>query len=187
MGSFQVIGLPGLKAKLLQLNGVSPLSLTGADAGTGASAVLIDLDKLRYSIPWNTADSKGKTNLLDPTKTMANDGDLSTYVEASSSSTSAVDMCIKLDMGAIDSYIVAIKVGIWQTSSTLPTATAIVAASPDNTTWTTIISKSTNSMSETIFYGAAVVSGYRYFKVQGYISSPYTFYVRVYELAIWAW
>jgi len=185
MGSFQSpVPVSPPRAVNLYAMGIPPSSLVMVDAGTDDSYVKIKLDAFNYVRAWGTAHSKGKTNLLNPSVTQCNDGNTSTYYQSSTTSTSYVDDGVKIDMEAVSTYMVAYKVGLWNSAGY--SSYCAIAGSPDNVNWTIIVEIVDGGSAEGIKRGWVMASGYRYFKtMQKSAGAGSTNYMKIYEIAIW--
>jgi hypothetical protein len=152
-----------------------------------ASKIIFQVDKHQFIHPWNTADSVGKPNLFNPAITQSNDGDTSTFNQASVTGNVFTDVHIKLDMGAVGKYLTAYRVALTNPSDT-QYAQFQLLASPDDVTYTGIVSNNVlGPVTDALVVNAAFVSGYRFFKTQLRSTGAYnTVTSKLQELAIWA-
>jgi hypothetical protein len=186
MGSFQVLSTvgmarPKLEATLLCGGPLYYISTTSV-GDASANEFYVDFSGLRWKLDARLADSRGKTNLINPAFTSVNDGDLTTYNQGTTTATSYTDVVVKLDMGVVDTYLVLIKAS---TVNINTTHYLQIVASPDDATYTSLASSSAGAGYTNWLRCAVLARGYRYFKTQAYalISSITTVYV--YELAIY--
>ena len=131
--------------------------------------------------------AKGKTNIIDSTKTQCLDGDVSTAPSSFvyTTSTTPVNADCGVDVGALGLYMVLAKVGSYTTSAI--GGQGYIYGSADGTTYTQLAQVSLGgTATETIQYLAACpTTPYRYFKIMfNAFSSGYNAYIRTYELAV---
>lgn len=188
MGSFQVIGIPAMKPSELRI-GLTRGSAAAFYSLTAAlSGVTADLDRIRYSLPWSSHDGKALPNLLQPTFTNCLDGDINTYDESSTSSTTWVDALMKVDIGSTSEIvIVAARVRLLYPGTTSSHNAFRILGSPDDVTYTqlAVVSVPANVTSYEA-YPVVSAAGYRYFKTQietHFAGNPVT--ARLFEFAIW--
>jgi hypothetical protein len=188
MGSFQVLGVPKVALSTLAITENVPYIITAVLPALSDAYVEFYLDRIAYRLDWRTATSVGKTNLFDPAITQCNDGDPATYHQSSTTSTTPVNISAKFDMGDPNKiYVVACKVGTRNTHGVTSSPGFLLAASPDDVTYTTIASAANPSITEAISWLFVVTRGYRYFKAM--LQNPVAGYVqhcKLYELGIWA-
>ena len=188
MGSFQVIGIPVMRPSELRIGGTRASSATIVSLSAALSGVTADLDRLRYSLPWSTHDAKSLPNLLNPAFTNCLDGDVNTYDQASTSSTTWVDELVKVDIGSTAKIvIVAARVLLQYPSNTSAHNAFRIMGSPNDATYTqlAIVNVPANVTSHEAF-PAVATTGYRYFKTQIQTFTPAVpVTARLFEFAIW--
>jgi hypothetical protein len=188
MGSFQVIGIPVMRPSELRIGGTRASSATLVSLSATLSRVTAELDRIRYSLPWPTHDAKSLPNLMRPTFTSCLDGDVNTYNESSTSSSTWVDDLVKVDIGSTAKIVIVAARVLLLYPGTAPAHDAFrILGSPDDVTYTqlAVVSVPSNVTSYEA-YPVVSAAGYRYFKTQIktlYSSVPVT--VRLFEFAIW--
>lgn len=146
----------------------------------------ITISDLMYLLNPIKADSVGKANIIDPTKTEPFDGDLSTAPStfASKYGNTYGDGDAGVDMDEIADYLVLAKVGFYHSTNSFEGCVGLFG-SPDLTTWDLLAEACSKNTTETILFLYAYAENYRAFKIMVKSTGVYeTGYCRTYELSV---
>jgi hypothetical protein len=150
-----------------------------------ATKAQVDFSGLIFELDVSTADSKNKPNLYNSTYTSVDDGNLDTSNQESTTSTTPVDRLVKLDMGAVAEYLLFLKVGLWNGTTTYGTLLNILT-SPDDVTYTNVGTISVLAGTESVVFRLQLLRDTRYIKTQLRTeNSSFTANAKLYEVALW--
>jgi len=139
-----------------------------------------------YRLDPTKADSYGKTNFIDPSRTYPFDGNLETAgSEVETNSTSWVDADAGVDMSVVGRYMVLAKIG-FRTSSGGSSGYVGLFVTTNFVEWVNVWIGSGTSLSGQIFYAMVKPRNIRAVKVMfRQYNSSYTTYCRTYELSLY--
>ena len=163
-----------------------PVDFAVSSIGESGGMWRFVIENTAYLLDPAKADSVGKTNFIDPSRTYPLDGDLSTtgtYV--STTSNGWVDADVGVDMSVVSRYVVLVRVGCY--SSYYQTYCVVgLFGSADLVTWVQLWEVQTNSGGEVIAHGLVKPGNFRAFKVMfRRINSDRHVYCRTYELSVY--